>query len=73
MCLSTLGCVRRAYIKHRYEPSFSPPYLCITTNDLTRVKQGEGLMTLTHVTAVMTRNPKGEGVWLNTHLMGDVW
>ncbi len=25
-------------------------------------------MILTHVTAVMTRNPKGEGVWLEVHL-----
>ncbi len=47
-------------------------HLIITTNDLTRVQQGKGLMTLTHVTAVMTRNPKGEGVWLEVHLLTDV-
>ena len=29
-------------------------------------------MTLTHVTAVMTRNPKGEGVWLEVNLLTDV-
>jgi hypothetical protein len=42
--------------------NLSPPLINITTNDLARLQQGEGLMTLAHVPAVMTRKPEGEGV-----------
>jgi hypothetical protein len=43
-------------------PNFIPLTLTILLTDLARLQQGEGLMTLAHVPAVMTRKPEGEGM-----------